>query len=167
VSTPELLRLRNEVTLLTARQRELAGVRAENERLRAQLASRSTTSPAGIALPPGYVRKSEARMVGYNTPEDTLQSLLWGLQNHDLTNVLQAFAPDRAEKLRAQAGQSRQSIEDFFSQAAGFVGMRVAKREPQASDGTLAVEVEVVPGESGPRITFRRIDGQWRIVGPF
>jgi len=167
VATPELLRLRNEVTLLTARRRELAGVRAENEQLRAQLASRGANGPAGIQLPPGYVRKSEARMVGYSTPDDTLQSLLWAVQNHDLTNVLQAFAPDRAEKLRAQAGGSRESIEDFFTQAAGFVGMRIARREQEASDGSIAVEVEVVPGESGPRITFRRIDGQWKIAGPF
>ena len=42
VATPELLRLRNDVTQLTERRRELAGARAENERLRAQLASRGT-----------------------------------------------------------------------------------------------------------------------------
>ena len=48
----------------------------------------------GIQLPPGYIRKSEARMVGYSTPDDTLQSFLWAIQNRDLTNVLQALAPD-------------------------------------------------------------------------
>ena len=79
--TPELLRLRNEVTRLTERRQALAGVRAENERLRAQLATRGTNGPAGFQLPPGYIRKSEARMVGYNSPDDTLQSLLWAVQN--------------------------------------------------------------------------------------
>lgn len=165
--TPELLRLRSEVTRLTERRRELAGARAENERLRAELAGRSTNGPAGFQLPPGYVRRSEARMVGYNTPDDTLQSLLWAIQNRDLTNALQAFAPERAENLRAKAGESPESIEDFFSEAAGLVGVRIVGREQDASDGSITVQVEVVPGESGPRITFRQINGQWRIAGPF
>src|ERR1035438_4319523 len=106
VVTPELLRLRNEVTRLTERRHELAGARTENEQLRAQPASRSTNGAGGNQGPAGYVRKSEARMVGYNTPDDTLQSLLWALQNHDLTNVLQAFAPDIAAEIRARVGES-------------------------------------------------------------
>jgi len=165
--TPELLRLRSEVTRLTERRRELTGVRAENERLRAQLASRGTNGPAGVQLPPGYMRKSEAKMVGYSTPDATLQSLLWAVQSRDLTNVLQAFAPERAEELRAQAGDSRQSVEEFFSKAAALVGMRMVKQEQQASDGSVAVEVEVLPGMPPERISFRQINGQWKIAGPF
>ena len=167
VATPELLRLRNEVTRLSDRQRELAGVRAENERLRAQLASRGTNGPGGFQLSPGYIRTSEARMVGYNSPDDTLQSLLWATRNHDLTNILQAFTPEQAEKVRAQAGQSRESIADFFSQSAALVGMRVVKREPAASDGSIAVEVEVMPDMPPAQISFRQINGQWKIAGPF
>ena len=91
VVTPELLRLRNEVTRLTERRHELAGARAENEQLRAQLASRGTNATAATPPPPGYVRKAEARMAGHNTPEDTIQSLLWAFQSHDFTNLLQAF----------------------------------------------------------------------------
>ena len=167
VATPELLRLRSEVTRLTERRRELAGVRADSERLRAQLASRGTNGPGGFQLPPGYVRKRDARMVGYNTPENTLQSLLWAIQNRDLTNVLQAFTPERAEELRAQAGEFRESSEAFFTEAQGFVGMSIIKREPDARDGSIAVEVEVLPGEDRPRITFHQTNGQWKIAGPF
>jgi hypothetical protein len=167
VVTPELLRLRSEVTRLTERRRELEGVRADNERLLAQLASRATNGPGGFQLPPGYVRKSEARMVGYNSPDDTLQSLLWAARNHDLTNILQAFTPERAEEIRAQAGESRESIEDFFSKSTALVGMRVVKRDQAASDGSVAVEVEVMPDMPPAQISFRQIDGQWKIAGPF
>jgi hypothetical protein len=167
VVTPELLRLRSEVTRLTARRQELAGVRAENERLRAQLASRGTNGPGGFQLPTGYMRRSEARLVGYNTPDDTLQSLLWAVQNHDLTNVLQAFTPEIAEQLRAQVGESPQSIEGFWSKSVGLVGMRIVSREQDASDGSVTVEVEVVPGESGPRPTLRQINGQWKLAEGF
>ena len=167
VVTPELLRLRSEVTRLTERRRELEGARAENGRLLAQLASRGTNGPGGFQVPPGYIRQSEARMVGYKSPDDTLQSLLWAVHSHDLTNVLQAFTPDSAEQIRAQAGESREAIADFFSKSAALVGMRIVKRGQEASDGSVAVEVEVMPDMPPAQISFRQINGQWKIAGPF
>jgi hypothetical protein len=164
VVTPELLRLRSEVTRLTERRRELEGVRSENQRLLAQLASRGTNGPGGFQLSPGYIRTSEARMVGYNSPDDTLQSLLWATRNHDLTNLLQAFTPEQAEEVRAQASAS---IEDFFSNSAALVGMRVLKREQATSDGSVALEVEVMPDMPHAQISFRQINGQWKIARPF
>ena len=161
--TPELLRLRSEVTQLTERRRELAGVRAENERLRAELASRTTNGAAGFRFPTGYVRKSDARMVGYNTPDDTLQSLLWAVRNQDLTNVLQAFAPQKAKALQVEFGQSGQSIEDYFHKTGGFFGVRIVDRSQVVNDGSLLVQVELVPGMPGPQIVFRQINGQWKI----
>jgi hypothetical protein len=165
--TPELLRLRSEVTRLTERRGELAGVRVENERLRAQLASRGTNGYAGFQVPPGYIRKREARMVGYNTPDDTLQSLLWALQNHDLTNVLQACTPERAEQLQAKALQSDHSIEDFFRDSTAFVGMWVVGRKQNTSDGSVQLEVEVMPGMPHEGFIFQQINGQWKIGGQF
>ena len=165
--TPELLRLRSEVTRLMERRRELASVRLENERLRSQVASRGTNGAEAFKLPPGYVRKRDAQMAGYNTPEDTLQSLLWAIQNHDLTNMLQAFSTERAEELRAEMAQSNRSAEDFFHDAEGLVGMGIVRREQDASGDGMHVEVEMVPGMPRQRITFRRINAQWKIDGPF
>jgi len=164
VVTPELLHLRSEVTRLTERRRELADVRAENEGLHAQLASRGTNGPGGFQLPPGYVRRSEARFVGYNTPEDTLQSVLWAARNHDLTNVLQAFAPEVAEQIRAQVGESPESIEDFWSKSAALVGLRIVNRKQETGDGSITAEVEVVPGMPNAEVTFRQINGQWKVA---
>lgn len=42
--------------------------------------------------------------------------------------------------------------------------MRVVKREQNASNGSIVLELEVVPGMSGPRITFRQVNGQWKIA---
>jgi len=165
--TPELLRLRSEVTRLTERRRDLASARGENERLRAELASRGTNGAAGFRFPPGFVRKSEARMVGYKTPDDTLQSFLWAVRNHDVTNALQAFAPEKAKELRGELGGSSQSIEDVMNNAAGFFGMQIVERDINeqhpSKDGSIVSHVEVVPGLSGPTICFRRINGQWKI----
>ena len=163
VATPELLRLRGEVTQLTERRRELASARAENERLRAQLAGRSTNGPAAFRFPPGFVRKSEAKMVGYTTPDDTLQSFLWAVRNHDLTNVLQAFAPEKAKELRGEFGRSGQSIEGLMYNATGYFGMQIVKWEQQPKYGSIIAQVEVVPGVPGPTVGFRKINGQWKI----
>ena len=165
--TPDLLRLRSEVTRLTERRREMAGEHAENERLRAQVASRGTNGPGGFQLPPGYVRKSEARMMGYSTPDDTLQTLLWAARNHDWTNVLQAFTPEMAEQLRARAGESQQSIEDFFRGHFALPGMAVTNRKQDTNDGLTYLEVEVMPGMEHAEISLKQINGQWKIAGSF
>ncbi len=166
VTTPELLRLRNEVTQLTERRRELATMRADNERLHAQLASRSTNSPAGYQLPPGYLRKSEARLVGYNSPEDTIQSLLWSMQNHDLTNLVQAFASDQADQLLADIAHSKRSTEDYFRDASVLPGMGILNRK-QLPDGSVELQVEMAPGLNPAPIRMRQFDGQWKITAPF
>jgi len=107
----ELLQLRNRVNMLTHRNRELAGVQSENERLRLLITERQTNGPT--ALPPGYIRRSQARMVGYNTPQDTLQSFLWAIKNHDTTNVLLALTPEQAEWYQSEA-QRAGSFEKLF-----------------------------------------------------
>jgi hypothetical protein len=167
VPTPELLRLRNEVTRLTERRRELASVRAENERLRAQVASRGTNYPNPIGLPTAYVRTGEARMVGYNTPDDTLQSMLWAVRNHDLTNLLHAYTPEMAGRLLSKFGQSRQSIEDFLRDAASMPGLGVVGRKQVTNNSTMEVEVTIIPGKPGNPIPFRQINGQWKIAAGF
>jgi hypothetical protein len=164
----ELLRLRSEVTRLTERRRELAGARAENERLRAQLASQSTNAAAGTRPPPGYLRKAEARMVGYNTPEDTIQSFLWALQSHDFTNLLQVLTPDQAEYLRDRLRQSNRPIKEFFDEAEAVPGMVILSRKQRPEGpGSLELEVEVGPNVPHQPISLRQIGGQWKIDEPF
>ena len=64
-SSSELLQLRSEVTRLTQRKQALANVPTENEQLRMKLAFRATNAAPGGLLPPGFIRKSQAQMVGY------------------------------------------------------------------------------------------------------
>ena len=163
VATPELLRLRSEVTRLTERRRELATVRGENERLRGEILSRSTNGAAAYRFPPDYVRKSEARMVGYKTPEDTLQSLLWAIRNRDLTNVLQAYVPERAQFLQTMLQKQDRSLEDFWSDETLAFGMRFVRQETNTHTGVLFVVGEMAPGVSGPCFYLRQTNGEWKI----
>jgi hypothetical protein len=161
-SSSELLRLRSQVGQLTERKRELANVRIENEQLRAQVAVRGTNAPAGRPLPPGYIRKSEAQWVGANTPENTIQSFLWALQNHDLANLLQLMTPEAGQRLMRGAGDSP---EKFFEDFGVIPGMRIINPQPMA-DGSIQAEAEFMPGEPVPKIHFRMMEGQWKLEIP-
>ena len=158
-ASPELLRLRSEVTRLTERRRELASVTTEHQRLQAQLASRATNG--GLRLSPGYIRQADARLVGYNTPEDTLQSFLWALHNHDFTNFLRALAPEAI-----QGVQDGRRPEILFRDTDQLIGMGILQKEVQ-DDGTVEAEVEMVPGLPHARIRLRQLAGEWKIAAPF
>jgi hypothetical protein len=162
----ELLRLRSQVTQLMDRKRELTGARGENEQLRAQLAARGTNAPAGQPFPPGYIRKSEAQWAGASTPENTIQSFLWAVRNHDLTNVLQLMTPEAGLKLMQRAGNAPEKfLEDFE----GLPAMRVFNLQA-LPDGSIQAEAETPPGLEVTKIHFeihfRMIEGQWKLDFP-
>ncbi len=154
--TPELLRLRGEVTRLEARRRELASVSAQNASLRTQLASRGTNAATGVALPPGYVRAADAKFVGYGSPENTIQSLLWAVNNHDGARFLEAMTPETARHL------SGILTNDFFPDASEMIGMRIASSR-QLEDGSIEAKIEVMPREDPEPVTFRQINGEWKM----
>ena len=162
----ELLRLRNQVSQLSARQRELAGVATEADRLRAQYAIQQTNTPAGARLPPGYMRKAEARLAGYATPEDTVQSFLWALQRRDFTNLLQSLTPEASQKLQAQVQQSGGSLEEFFKGGEAVPGLGIRGRE-NLPDGSVQLQVEIAPGLPTGKFVLRIVNGQWKLAGPF
>ena len=162
----ELLQLRSEVTKLTARKRELAGVQAENESLRAQLSQRETNSTSGIHLPPGYIRKSQAQFVGYSTPEDALQSFLAALQHHDVTNVLQVLSPDGLRDLGSRLAEPGEFQKQFFKSTDGMPGMAVKSRQ-DLPDGSVDLEVEIMPGFPPQKLHLQAFNGQWKLDGRF
>jgi hypothetical protein len=153
----ELLRLRSEVTRLTRQRDELGSVAVENQRLRAQAANHATNTTTGIPLPDGYLRASQARMAGYNTPEETVESFLWAVYHHDLTNLLQAFTPDTARDLQKRAGELGERLEASFH----IPGLSILGRK-QMPDGTVRLKMEAAPGVP-EGFQFRQINGQWKI----
>ncbi len=161
--SPELLRLRSEVTRLMGRQRELSGVRLENERLRAQLAARGTNAPAGATLPPGYLLRTQAKWAGTDSPENAMQSLLWAMQSRNLTNIVSVMTPENGGQILEQYQRSGKTLEAFLEDMAHIPGMRVLGREVRP-DGTIVLQVEFVPGEPPTPMVFRQVNGQWRLA---
>jgi hypothetical protein len=164
VPTPEvpreLLQLRAEVARLSQQQRELARARTENEKLRLQVEDRRTNSASLKAAGAGYIRMSDAKWLGYNTPQDTLQSAFWALQNHDLEKYLDALEPDVAAAIRESS-----SADDFFKGKVIPPRYRI-KEEQQIKEGFVEVQVEISPDIDPISFALRQVDGQWKLVSP-
>jgi hypothetical protein len=160
----ELLQLRGEVTRLTARKRELAGVRAEAERLNAQL-SASTNPSTGVALPAGYIRKANAQFVGYSTPENTVQSWLWALQHHDLPKLLQSLTPDEAMKLQGRM-VSKEDVEAFFKNTDSLPGIAIQGRK-ELPDGSVELQLYAAPNLPPQPVQMQMIGGEWKMPAGF
>jgi hypothetical protein len=156
----ELLQLRNQVGQLLQRKRELESVRLENDRLHAQLAVRNANTNRADALPLGYILTKDAHWVGMSKPEDTLQSLLWAIQNRDYAAFTNLITPESVEKMSRQGGMSP---EQFFSEAPRLPGFRIIQLQ-NSPDGTVEAKVEMVPGEgNAPSIRFRQMEGSWKL----
>lgn len=154
----ELLRLRGQVARLTQRLRELAEVRAENEQLQAQAAARATNGSAA-----NYLFKFRARMVGCSRPEDTLQSFLWALEHHDLTNLLQVLTADSAQEFAAQARRFPWWPENFFENSPVVVGLRIVSQET-LPDGAVELHAETDSGARPTTFHLEQTNGQWKLL---
>lgn len=171
----ELLQLRAEVARLSQQQRELSAARQENGRLRLQLENRRTNSAAAGKRTAAYIRTSQAQWLGYNTPEDTLQSLFWAVKNHNLEKFLESATPEASEEFRKQISLSDNpaaAAEEFFKSEQSPPGFQVMGRE-QIADDTIGLRIQFVmpDGSVEPRgavdsselLQFKRIAGQWKL----
>ena len=161
--SPELLRLRGEVTRLNLQKRELAAVEAEGQRLHAELAKVSNRGASGVTLPPGFMRKAEAKNVGYNTPEATVESFLWALQHHDATNLLNAFAGHGANQIQQELERSSQSGEDFFKGTDAIPGLAIQSRT-NLPDGSVDLTLELAPGAPARTLRLQSVNGEWKFT---
>jgi hypothetical protein len=154
----ELIALRAEVTRLQERRKELAAVKAENEKLHKHLAPAGTGTEQA-PLPAGYVRRREARFVGAATPEAALQSFFWALEQRDTNALLQLLGPEMADDFRHQLTRGGP---DEFWKTMRIPGYRIVEAEQKAGDHVV-LKVEILPGEPPETMNLRWRDGGWRL----
>jgi hypothetical protein len=159
------LQLRSEAAQLRERRRELAGVEAENKNLRAQVAAAQTNAASTMKFPPGYLRKAQAQMVGYGSPNDTLQTFLWAIQQQDINQVVQALTPESGGKLETDVQRSGNSVREFMMSAKMIPGAAVVDRQ-QLPDGSMALKVLLVPDQPPMPVIFKLINGEWKMEMP-
>lgn len=160
----ELLRLRSQVGQLERRKRELAGVSAENKRLQTEMATKPAGSSGSVALPAGYIRRSAAQNLGFNTPEEALQSFLWGIEHRDLPTVMKFFGPEQAKQM---AEEAERRGEEFWKEAGVVPGLLITGRG-RGNDGTVELTVQIHPNDPETQgMRFKQFDGQWRLISGF
>lgn len=172
----ELLQLRAEIARLSQQQRELSGARAQNEKLRLELENRRTNTLTK-RIDSVHIRASSARWVGYGTPEDTLQSLLWAAQNRNLDKFLEALAPEEAVELKTKIEGSEnpaQAAEQFFKEEVTLPwGFDIVERD-QLADDSIALKIQIATTngidaralDTSEPLGFRQIAGQWKLSKP-
>jgi hypothetical protein len=151
----DLIQLRAEFARLTQRRRELEPARAANESLKAKLATAANAAAAAGANDAGYIRKSQARMVGYNTPEDTVQTMLWAINNRDTNALLEAFDPQMAQKI------AKDIEREGFDGAEALVRLKILEKQT-LPDGRVVLSVLSDANPNPEPITFTLIGGKWR-----
>jgi len=161
----ELLQLRAEVARLSQQQRELSGVRGENGKLRLQLENRRTNDTRAQLAGVGYIRVSETKWVGCNTPEDTLQSAFWAVQNQDLAKFLETIRPDVAKEIADSLRKESRSAPEFFKDRHLPPFFKIAGRR-QSDDDDVTLEVQIAPDVPGELILFQQVGGQWKLQSP-
>jgi hypothetical protein len=162
----ELLQLRAEVARLSQQQRELAGARRENEKLRSQLENSRTNNAPGKAAGAGYIKMAQVKWLGCNTPEDTLQSAFWAMQNRDVARFLETIRPDAAKGIAETLRNDPQSAGQFFKDKQLPPVFRIVGRQ-QNDEEFIDLQVEITPDIPTQDITFRRVGGQWKLEYPF
>jgi hypothetical protein len=161
-NTPEVLRLRAEVSRLMRRKQELSGAVAENQKLKSQVAAIGSNSQSN--LPNDYLRKANAQNRGYATPQATIETFFWAVQSTNMNNVLETFTPETASEVQQTIRDDPQRADNFFKEFA-LPGYRILRTEPIGPDHVRLL-LEIVPGIDPMPIDAKLINGQWKLGMP-
>ncbi len=167
----ELLELRNEVSRLRAQQPALGRLRAENERLRSELASRPGAKPDIVQME-GYLSKESWANVGLATPEAALQTTLWAIRQGDLAQVAECMEPRYGDTLRQALRriherdlpeeEERARILEEWAPLIQPAGVRITERVAQ-DDNRVTLKIQAVAGGATIPMGFRRYGNEWRM----
>jgi len=172
----ELLKLRGEVTQLRGQTNEIAALRQQNDALRASAKMAAAAAlpverkkkTADDALPQDIHLKESWGFRGYDSPENTLESMLWSASKGDKTGFMAGFSPDMQEKFQKDFAQK-----DFAEEARTHeIGeFRVLDRQA-VSDDEMVVTIYTTHDDNGKTTGnsedthFKKIDGQWKVFEP-
>ena len=169
VNKSELLRLRNDVRRLRSSQTDPARLRAENERLSAELKS-GKIRPQRLADQPGFVGRDSWANIGTATPEDALQTLFSAMRDANVEVLLGLLGEGEGRTVREEYRKNPVKMREEFVRdgqknfsATGYV---VASRE-DLGGGKIRLKVRFA-AQSGPMdFEFQREGSGWKMSKAF
>ncbi|HEX4645965.1 MAG TPA: hypothetical protein VH598_10180 [Verrucomicrobiae bacterium] len=166
----ELLKLRSKVNELLRQQRE-------NEKMRSVPPDRETKPAATATVPPATsetqgIPKESWAFVGYQTPQNALQSVMWAMNAGDLRTFLASLAPEAQDAVTARfEGKSDNEIAALLKEEVSHIGALRLDRMRQSSETEASFEVSSTETDNGKVKTrdaavlnFRNIGGAWKLT---
>ena len=155
----DLLRLRGEITQLRRQNNHLQTLREETERLKRQL----MPSQQVVAAPNQerrFVQSDQYAFVGFATPEQSVQSVLWALQHKDVPAMLRCLDPETAKDNVEDGDYVTRNLSsrlDHFAEAHQVVARKVV-----APDEVVLRIRSSTGAEVGLRL--HAFGGEWKVV---
>lgn len=172
---PELAKLRGEVLRLKQESAEAEKLRSEVQKLKTQHAEALNAVAAAhggakqdIPVPKVY-RKEDWSFAGFGDPHSALRTLLWSASAGDMQNFMNAFTPERQEKMRNEDGgqTEAQLFEKTQKSISAIKSVQVLTEDATSNEEvTLRLFIDGDKEITGtPKFKFRRINNEWRLDG--
>jgi len=165
----ELLRLRNEVRRLRSTQIDPARLRAENDKLAADLKS-GKIHPPRLADQPGFVARDKWANVGNATPEAALQTVLHAMSTGNLDLLMESVSVIEGVAMRRELEKDPVKMREEFAREAqahftptGFVVTGTEEIE----GGKVRLKVKFAVQSAPMDMEFERVGAGWRMSKGF
>jgi len=155
----DLLKLRGEITPLRRQNSHLQKLRDETERLKREL----MPSQQVVAAPSQdrqFVRADQYAFVGFATPEQTVQSVLWALQRKDVPAMLRCLDPQSAKDHVEDGDYVTRNLSsrlEHFAEAHQVVASKVVAPDEVVLRIRSSTGAEV-------RLRLHAFGGEWKVV---
>ena len=163
--TSELLRLRNEVGLLRSQTQETEKLRAENQRLAAEIKSDSFARPK-LSEMEGYLPKETWAGAGFKTPEAAIQMFFSAIQEWNAQRVLECFPPtikDALGLINLETGELSGDTTPDLRRKTAVNGFRIAERNVLSQD-KIVLGIQASIGGIVEKFTLGRVGQEWKIT---
>ena len=169
VNKSELLRLRNDVRRLRSSQTDPARLRAENEKLAADLKS-GKIRPQRLADQPGFVGRESWANVGTATPEDALQTLFSAFRDANV-EVMMGLVGEREgrmmhEEYQKNPAKMREELARDAQKNFPATGFVIAGREDLGGD-KIRLKVRFAVQSDPMDFEFQREGSGWKMSKAF
>lgn len=172
----ELLKLRGEVTQLRGETNEIASLREQNEKLEASLKEIKPAAQTNAvakkklrpedALPQDVHPPNSWAFRGYDSPDATVESMVWAMTHGDKAAFMAGLTPEGAAEIEVH-------LKDDFAKEVKSEEMgeyRILDRQTLSDDEVVMTVYSTRKNENGDYVgnsedtTFKNIGGQWKIV---
>ena len=180
-----VLQAQNSASLSNTQLNELLRLRAEVGGLRQQLTRIQQSHPARQGEPSktatatpelveeNSISKESWAFMGYATPGNALQSVMWAMKSGDVSTFLSSLTPEAQELMAKQfEGKANSEIATILQNEIRGVGALRLDRMRDVSDAEVSFVVHAAETDDGAARTrdealvkFKNIAGEWRFTG--